>query len=263
MYPVIYKIPIFDGLAINSYGVMVALGFVFGIIWVTRESRRLGQDPARALDLVFYLLIAGIAGSRIFYIVISDWDRFVKNPLTAFQIWRGGLVFYGGFIACLIVGAWYIRRHRMPLLTTLDIFAPALAMGHAIGRIGCLLAGCCYGRVAPAGAWYALTFPKNPDSFAPGGVPLYPTQPMETAGEVIIFGILMLIRHYKKFDGQLMVSYFMLYAVLRYISEFFRGDMERGFIIDPWLSTSQFVSLIMFCIGLFAYIKLWPRRRME
>ncbi|MBT3181409.1 MAG: prolipoprotein diacylglyceryl transferase [Deltaproteobacteria bacterium] len=259
MYPVLFKIPLFGGITIHTYGVLVATGFVLGISWAVHESKRLGQDPAKMLDLVFYLLIAAIVGSRVFHVFISQRTEFFQNPLILFQVWRGGLVFYGGLICCLLVAVWFIRRHKMKLLITLDIFAPAISIGHAVGRIGCLMAGCCYGREASHGAWYSLTFPGVVDSFAPGGTPLFPTQLMEVTGELIILSILMIVRRFKRFDGQLMATYLMLYAVLRYFNEFFRGDFERGFVIDPWLSTSQSLSILLFAVGLFMYIKLWKR----
>jgi len=269
MHPVIFRIPFVipyfgeTSITINSYGVMVAMGFVVAIVWVYFESRRLGQNPARALDLVFYILIAAIVGSRIFHIAISERSHFLENPLMIFQIWRGGLMFYGGLICSVAVSVWFIRRHRMPYLLTFDIFAPAIALGHAVGRIGCFLAGCCHGRVVHEHHWYTVVFPSNVDSFAPGGVPLYPTQLMESFGEVLIFAMLFALRYFKKFNGQIIATYIMLYAILRYVNEFFRGDFERGFLIEPWLSSSQFISIIMLAIGTFMYIKLWPGRRTE
>jgi phosphatidylglycerol---prolipoprotein diacylglyceryl transferase len=178
-----------------------------------------------------------------------------------FKIWRGGLVFYGGLISALIVAGWYMRRNKMPVLITLDIFAPAIAIGHAIGRIGCFLAGCCHGRVADHSAWYTLIFPTNASSFAPAGVALYPTQLMEVFGETLIFLTLFVLRRYKRFDGQIIAVYAMLYAILRSCIEVFRGDIERGFVIEPWLSTSQFVSLFVFTIGLGMYLKLSSRQK--
>jgi len=260
MYPVLFTIPIFGGITINTYGVMVALGFVVGIFWVVRESKRLGESPAKALDLIFYILIAAIVGSRILHVAISERSQFLSNPLMIFQVWRGGLVFYGGLIASVAVSVWYVRRHKMPFLITLDIFAPAIAIGHAVGRIGCFFAGCCHGLVMDHRAWFSLVFPANPNTFAPTGVPLYPTQLMEVIGEVTIFSILVLLRHFKRFDGQILATYLMLYAIMRYFNEFFRGDIQRGFLVEPWLSTSQFISILVFAIGVAMYIWLWPRK---
>lgn len=261
MYPVLFKIPLFGGITIYSYGVMVALGFVAGMLWVAYESRRLHQDPGRAMDLVFYIILAAIVGSRILHVAVSERDRFLDNPLMIFRIWEGGLVFYGGLIGAVAVALWYLRRHRMPVWLTTDIFSPGIALGHAIGRIGCLLAGCCYGRVADVASWFTLTFPGDVHSFAPAGTPLYPTQPMETVGELVIFAILLVLRRFKRFDGQIFATYLMLYAILRAISEQFRGDAVRGFLIEPWLSTSRFISIFLFAAGLAIYCWRWSRGR--
>jgi phosphatidylglycerol---prolipoprotein diacylglyceryl transferase len=260
MYPVLFKIPLFGGITIYSYGLMVAVAFIAALVWVSCESRRVGQDPARTTDLAFYVILSAIVGSRILHVLVSEWDRFLSNPLMIVKIWEGGLVFYGGLIAALLVSAWYIRRHRMPVWITCDIFAPAIALGHAIGRVGCFLAGCCYGREVGSAAWYAITFPANVHSFAPQGMPLFPTQLMEASGEFVIFVVLFALRYVKRFDGQILATYLMLYAVLRSAVEVFRGDIERGFIIEPWLSTSQFISIFVFAAGLALYLLLWPRR---
>lgn len=255
MHPVLFRIPIFSGVTIYSYGVMVALGFVVAIIWVSYESKRLGEDSAKAMDLVFYVIVAGIVGSRVLHVAIAERERFFANPLMIFRIWEGGLVFYGGLVTSLVVAAWYVRRHAMSFFTTADIFAPAISIGHAIGRIGCFLVGCCYGRPVDHPAWYSIVFPLKQKTFAPTGIPLYPTQLMEVAGELLIFSFLMLLRHHQRFKGQIITSYIMLYAILRFINEYFRGDLERGFVIDPWLSTSQFISIILFVVGAVVYMR--------
>jgi len=259
MYPVLFKIPIFGGITIYSYGVMVATGFLVAILWITRESRRVGLNPAKTLDLVFYVIVAAIIGSRILHVLIAERERFLSNPLVIFKFWEPGLVFYGGLLASLIVSIWFIRRNKMPVLLTCDVFAPAIAVGHAIGRIGCFLAGCCYGRVVPSPEWYSVIFPTGGRSFAPGGVPLYPTQLMESAGEFIVFILLVILRKYKRFDGQIIATYLMLYAILRASIEFFRGDEERGFLVEPWLSTSQFISILIFASGALLYVKFWKK----
>lgn len=261
MHPVLFKIPIFGGVTIYTYGVMVALGFIAGMIWVAHESRRVGVDPAKAIDLVFYIILAAIAGSRIMDIIVSDRQRFLENPLMIFKIWEGGLVFYGGLIASLLVGVWFVRRHRLPFLILSDVFAPAIALGHAIGRIGCFLVGCCYGKIVSHTAWYTVMFPKDAHSFAPAGVPLYPTQLMESFGELMIFGLLVLLGRRKKFDGQVMAVYLMIYPILRIFNEHFRDDVGRGFVIEPWVSVSQFVSILIFIVGVIFYVKAWKLKR--
>ena len=263
MHPVLFEIPAFGGIRIYSYGLMVALAFVAWTLWVYYESKRRGQDPGRALDLIFLIIFAAIVGSRLLHILVAEPERFFSNPLVFFRIWEGGLVFYGGLIGAVLVSFWFCRRHRLPALVYSDICAPAIPLGHAIGRLGCFLAGCCYGLPTNGMHWYSLVFPHDPHTFAPPGVPLYPTQLMESAGEASIFLILFVMRYRQKFDGQIIASYLMLYAVLRSTLECFRGDLERGFVIDPWLSTSQFISAIIFVLGLGLYLvgrNRWKRR---
>ena len=261
MFPILFKIPIFGGIPIYGYGLMVAGGFIIGTYYIKREAIRIGEDPNRALDLIFYILIAALLGSRVLNVLVSEWDRFVANPLILFKIWEGGLVFYGGFLASLLVSAWYFRRHKLPVWKYCDMFIPAVALGHSLGRIGCFFAGCCFGRPLLHNAWFALTFPDTVNSFAPPGVPLYPTQLMESATEFLTFLFLASMRKRKKFEGQLFALYLMIYAVLRSTIEYFRGDLDRGFVINPFLSTSQFISILIFGAGLFVWMrnrKLFP-----
>lgn len=259
MHPILFKIPLFglfghEYLPIYSYGVMVALGFLAGSWYVSRQAKAQGEDPAKALDLVFYILIAAILGSRILHVLVAERERFFENPLYLFRIWEGGLVFYGGLIASLLVSVWFFRKHKLPALKFCDFFAPAIALGHAIGRQGCFLAGCCHGHPLLAQAWYTITFPYNPDSLAPSGVPLYPTQLIESAAEFLIFLGLHWVLKRKKFDGQVIALYLMLYALARFFIEFWRGDIDRGFVFGGGLSTSQLIALIMFAIGAGFYL---------
>lgn len=259
MHPVLFTIPLFGGIPIATYGALVAIAFFVGMLWVKYEARRVGADPEKALDLLFYIIIAAIVGSRVLHILVADLDRFLANPLILFKFWEGGLVFYGGFLASLAVGFWFVWKHRLPALLYCDIFTLPLPLGHAIGRIGCFFAGCCHGRPTPGHPWYAVVFPDVARSSAPAGIPLYPTQLMESAGEFSIFLLLLLVRSRKRFDGQIFATYLMAYAVLRSTIETFRGDIERGFVIDPWLSTSQFISIMIFSVGLVLF--LFGRRR--
>lgn len=259
MHPVLFKIPLFGGLTVYTYGVLVALGFVAGMWWVGREAKRVGVDPARATDLVFYVIVAALVGSRIAYVLISDRSQFFSDPMSFFRIWEGGLVFYGGLLGAVAVGVWYTRRHRLAFFTVADLFAPGIALGHAIGRLGCLMAGCCYGRVAPHVHWWTITFPAHERTFAPPGLPLYPTQPVEAVANLTIFLLLVLSRKRRQFEGQVFVWYLMAYAVVRSVIELYRGDQIRGFLIEGILSTSQAISLAM--VGLAVVIWATQRRR--
>jgi phosphatidylglycerol:prolipoprotein diacylglycerol transferase len=259
MHPVLFKLPFFGGIPVYSYGVLVAIAFLVAIFWVGYDAKRSGLDAKRATDLVFYIILAGILGSRILYIVITEWEPFLKNPIIFFKMWEGGLVWYGGLIAALIVAVIYVRHYRLPVLPYLDCFAPAVALGHAIGRLGCTMAGCCFGKPIGHDAWYAMIFPADVGSFAPPGVALYPTQLMEATAELITFCLLLVVRHYKKFNGQVIASYLILYGVARFVIEFFRGDMDRGFVIPDLISVSQLVSIVMILLGMAMYVKLFKR----
>ncbi|MFH1874433.1 MAG: prolipoprotein diacylglyceryl transferase [Pseudomonadota bacterium] len=260
MHPILFRIPIFGGVTIYTYGFMVALAFLVALFWVSRESKLKGLNPARAMDLCFYVIVSGIVGSRLLHVLISERSRFLENPLIFFKIWEGGLVFYGGLIAAIITAYWYMKKHQLYFWSYADVFTPAISIGHAIGRLGCFMAGCCFGRPLGYDAWFSIIFPAHEHGFAPTGIPLYPTQLMEAIGELFIFGMLLVVRSKKRFEGQLLATYLIAYAILRAFVEYFRGDVVRGFVIDPWFSTSQFISVIMLIIGLAIYVKRWKEK---
>jgi phosphatidylglycerol:prolipoprotein diacylglycerol transferase len=244
MYPILLKI---GKLSLYTYGFFVALGFVAGIMIARYEAKRLKEDQDKIMDLCFYVLIAAIVGSRLFY-VFTNFKLFVSDPVEIFRIWNGGLVFYGGFVLALITAIIYVKQKGMSLFKTSDIMAPALAIGHATGRIGCFFAGCCYGKACDL-PW-AVTF-TSPDSLSPVNIPLHPTQLYAAAANLIIFIILWLLRSRKKFDGQIFWIYVLLYGISRSVIEIFRGDF-RGDLVFGVLSISQaiggsmvFVSVVM------------------
>ena len=137
MFPILTK---FADITIHTYGVMLALGFLLAILVAIREARRVGLDPNRVMDLAFYFFIAGMLGSRLFY-VLGHWDDFRNHPMEMIMFWRGGLVFYGGLIFAFIVGVWYIRKHRLSFPRLADLIAPSIAIGQTLGRLGCFSAG--------------------------------------------------------------------------------------------------------------------------
>jgi phosphatidylglycerol:prolipoprotein diacylglycerol transferase len=248
MHPILFEIPRIDlgawtlgPIPIRLYGLMIGIGFLLGITLASRRAKKEGIDPELIVDMGVYLLLAAIIGSRILY-VLTALREFTTHPLEVFAIWKGGLVFYGGVLAAVPVGIWYVRKHNLPVWKTADIMAPYAALGHAFGRLGCFFAGCCYG--APCTGTFCITF-TDPHSLAPLGTPLFPTQLMESAGEFMIFGVLLLLRRYKRFDGQLFGLYLIFYAVLRFSIEFFRGDVARGVYFGGLISTSQIIAIII------------------
>ncbi|MBW1740252.1 MAG: prolipoprotein diacylglyceryl transferase [Deltaproteobacteria bacterium] len=251
MYPVLFHVGPFT---LHTYGIFIAMAFLSAIALALREARRVGEDANKILDLCFYVLIAAIVGSRILYVLIN-WSTFRHDPFEIVRIWHGGLVFYGGFIGALITALWYIRRKGLPILKTADIMAPSIAFGQFVGRIGCFFAGCCYGRNCDL-PW-AVTF-THPESLAPKGVPLHPTQLYSSLNGLLIFLVLKRLMRNKGFEGQIFWTYVFLYAVTRSILEHFRGD-DRGMLFGSMLSSSQFIGLIMAVIAIVMMIIL--RRR--
>ncbi len=256
MYPVLFHIGPFT---IHTYGVLIATAFLVGITLAAREGKRKGIDPERMMDLGLYILIAAIVGSRLFQVAVEH-KYFFQHPLEIIKIWKGGLAFYGGFIGALLAGIWYLKRHKMPVWKVGDALAPSIALGQAIGRIGCFSAGCCYGL--PTNVPWAVTF-TAPGTLAIPGVPLHPTQLYESFSMFILFAVLWAFRKKIKFDGQLFWIYVMSYSVIRFIIENYRGDVERGFIqmggFD--LSTSQGVAIFAFLTAAVALTALGAQAR--
>ena len=264
MHPILFEIPRIDlgdwvigPIPIRMYGLMIGLGFLLGITLASRRAKKEGIDPERILDMGVYLLLAAIVGSRLLY-VLTTLPEFAGNPLDVFAIWKGGLVFYGGLLAAVPTGIWYVRKHNLPVWQTADIMAPSIALAHAFGRLGCFFAGCCYG--APCTGPACITF-TDVHSLAPLGIPLVPTQLMESGGEFLIFALLLLTVRFKRFDGQIFGLYLVLYAVLRFIMEFFRGDAVRGLYFNGLVSTSQIIAVLIIIAASAGMWVGWKKRQ--
>lgn len=296
--------PGFEGIPLHVYGVMMATAFIVGIYISQRQAvhERLppvvltdargkplrdakGQPQMLSSkelvgDLAFYLLLAGLAGSRVLYIITRWGDEYSRNPGKIFRIWEGGLVWYGGLIAATLVAVWFVRKHKISFLPYGDILVPGVALGHGIGRLGCFAAGCCFGNAAPEGTALAVQFPPGSPAFsahlgdglihagAAASAPVYPTQIMEAGAEGLIFFALLWIRARKRFHGQVLISYFGLYAVWRFINEMFRGDDIRSFWFK-WpegaakpmmMSTSQGIAILMAFAALVILVVLMRKR---
>ena len=201
-----------------TYGLLVSTGVLLGLWISVRNSSKQGINPDDAWNLGVLVVLCGIIGAKILYIV-NDWSYYSAHPgdIFSWSTMQAGGVFSGGLIGASIAAVWYIRQHRMPPLATWDGFAPGLALGHAIGRVGCFAAGCCYGK--PTNHFWGVTFTNpiaNQNSYTPLGIPLEPTQLFEAAVELANFFILMWIFKRKKFDGQVLAAYFILYGIARY-----------------------------------------------
>jgi len=238
MLPVLFNI---GPLSIHTYGVFVAAGFLAGLAVAMRLARSENISAGLMMDMGFVILIAALVGSRAMYVLLN-FSFYIKNPMDAFKLWEGGLVFSGGLAAAALVMAWYIRRHRLSWWKTGDVWAPGIALGQAIGRIGCLMAGCCYGRPAYDLPW-AVTF-SDPVCLAPTGVPLHPAQLYSTLSGLVIFGVLMAVFTRKKFHGQILLWFVILHSTARLLVERFRGDF-RGELFAGSMTLTQLVTLLL------------------
>jgi phosphatidylglycerol:prolipoprotein diacylglycerol transferase len=252
MHPRLFSLPVFDlfgrhigPLTLHTYGVLLAIAFLAGLWIATWQARRSGLDAARVGDMAVYVLIAGLVGARVL-LVIVEWSYYAHNPHEIWSVLQSGGVFYGGLLGALPVAWWYARRHSLDPWRTADALAPGVAIGQAIGRLGCFAAGCCYGR--PAQVPWAVTF-RDPYASRAVGTPLdvglHPTQIYESLACLAILGILLWMAPRKRFHGQLVVAYAVLYGVVRFVIEYFRGDAVRGTVLGGWLSTSQFIAVAM------------------
>lgn len=248
MHPVLFE---FGGLTVHTYGFFIAMGVLSGIFFARYEAGRLGMDADRVVDACFYMVIAAIAGSRLFY-VFTNFKFFIASPVEIFKIWNGGLVFYGGFIGAIIVMIVFIKRYRLDLGKFCDVGAVSLPLGHFLGRIGCFFAGCCYGKTCDL-PW-AIVF-RHPDSLAPLNIPIHPTQIYSSLSNLIIFLVLFFYRTRKSFDGQLFWIYVIFYGVNRSIIELFRGDYRGGDILGLF-SISQTIGIMSVVIAVIMLIVL-------
>lgn len=252
MHPILFRIGPFT---LHTYGLFVSAGVLLAIALAVKQARREGLDPQKMLDLGFYLLLASIIGSRLLYVFIFFGD-YLLRPWAIFKLWEGGLVFYGGFALAVPVGIWYLRRHSLPLWKTADIWAAPLSLGHALGRMGCFAAGCCYGK--PTGVPWAATF-TDPRSLAIQGIPLHPVQVYEALSNFLLFLFLYFYGPRRRFEGQIFWLYALLYSLIRFTLEFFRGD-ARGFIIPSLLSLSQGFGILLAVASLMMLHRLGKKR---
>jgi phosphatidylglycerol:prolipoprotein diacylglycerol transferase len=240
MHPVLFEL---GPATIYTYGVLLAAAYLVGLQLAIRRARARGLDQTRVLDLGIYIIISALVGAKLLLLVV-DFQSFAQNPRAIIDLARSGGVFYGGLVLAVVVALWYIRRIRLPLWTTCDVFAPGIALGHVVGRMGCFFAGCCYGK--PTTVPWAITFTNvqaAENVGTPLNIPLHPTQLYEAGAEALILFILLATeRRGKSYPGRTFWLYMLLYAISRFIIEFYRGD-PRGAVLA--LSTSQFISVLL------------------
>jgi phosphatidylglycerol:prolipoprotein diacylglycerol transferase len=238
MYPRLFE---FGPISIFTYGALLATAYLVGLQFAVVRARTKGLDSNRVMDLGIIIILSALIGAKLLLVVV-DFENFLKSPMSLI---RAGGVFYGGLILSAVTAIWFIRRHKLPLWMTCDAFTPGIVLGQAIGRIGCFMAGCCYGKATELPWSIAFTSPLAAANVGtPLGIHLHPTQLYESATSLLILGILLLVeRRSVSFPGQIFWMYLLLYPFARFFIEFYRGD-PRGVIFNI-LSTSQFVSLLL------------------
>ena len=227
---------------IYSYGLMLVLAFFVSAYLASRQAAKAHIDPDKIFNLCFYVFIVGIIGSRVFY-VVSNYPYYLKHPFEIIMLQHGGMAIFGGIIFGSGFACLFIRKNKMDLLATLDLLAPFIALGQAIGRIGCFLNGCCYGKVSAFGIYSPVS-----------GQVIIPTQLYSSLLLFLIFFVLRFMQGRKHLPGQILYSYFFLYSIKRFSIEFFRNDNPRIF---GGLTIFQLLSLAMFFFSLSMLIRIF------
>ena len=300
MYPVIFRL---GPLTVHSYGVMLALGFLIGFFLSIRRARVEGIAPAKIANLLFIVLVSGLIGARILFVLLN-LEHYLAHPLEAVMLHRGGLAFFGGFALAFPIGFAYLRKVNLNPWDTFDLIIPYVALGQSIVRIGCFLNGCCYGT--PSGLPWAVSFPPLSAAYASFGfAPLHPAQLYQAVANFVIFllclklysrklssppkagwiaskGVppyggnfvsqnsllpikgnqiiplnnpnpyrnLLKFRYFKRYDGEIFLVYFLLYAPSRFFIEFLRGD---SITLGIGIGMGQIAALLIFIVSVVIY----------
>lgn len=288
MLPDLFVIPGLN-LPVHTYGVLIILGFMGALYVAHLQAQRAGFGPNDVYDFGFWALLGGIIGARIVFILV-DWRLyFIEDPWVqlgstgihipaVFAIWQGGLVYWGSIIGGFVAFWMYTSKRSLPRWQFADFCALGLPLAQVMGRLGCVAAGCCWGRamyhVDEAGEVISdlpiyMQFPGGSLTYngmlstASGEefslmqtlgetLPLFPSQLAESFGSLIIFAVILAMVTRKRFHGQLLLTYVALYSVMRFGLEYFRGDTARGFVVEGVLSTSQFISLVVIVLSILA-----------
>jgi len=226
---------------IYSYGLMLVLAFFVSSYLASRQAKREGIDPDLIFNLCFLVFISGIIGARVFY-VLNNLSSYLRNPLEIIMLQHGGLAWFGGVIFGSLAAILFIRKSKLGVFRVLDLLIPFIALGQAIGRIGCLLNGCCFGRVSNFGIYFKV-FDQV----------LIPTQLYSSLLLLLIFFVLRFMQDRKHLPGQILCAYLFLYSIKRFFIEYFRNDTPRIFY---GLTIFQLLSLAMFVVSLLILIKI-------
>ena len=239
-------------LTVYGYGFMIAMGVLAAWFVAEQRARKLNLAYEHIFYLVVWCAIGGFASAKILF-WITNWQEFLQNPRQLIS--SDGFVVYGGIIGGILVGWLYCRIKKLKFLEYFDLMMPSIALAQGFGRIGCFLAGCCYGKET-SGA-LAVTFTNS--DFAPNNVALIPTQIYSSILDFLHFLLLLYVAKHKKADGQVAACYLILYSIGRFVIEFFRGDIERGSV--GVLSTSQFISIFTAVAGVVLLLSVMRKQK--
>jgi len=262
MHPILFKIGNFP---VGTYGLILVIGFFVALALGKHLGRRDGIEPDHLGDLAITLLLAGIIGAKVLMVVVDLFSGKPAAELLDPGYLRAGGAIHGGVIGGTLAFFWRVKRLKLPVPQTLDALTPAVALGQAIGRLGCFSAGCCYGTACSL-PW-AVTF-RNPDahwlSGTPLGMPIHPVQLYSMLANLTVLGILLVAGRHRRFKGQVAALYFMLEGVGRMVTEVWRADLDRGFLLGiPWLSTGRATALAFVAFGAFLWFWLSRAKRVE
>ncbi len=256
MHPILIDFGPFE---LPTYGLLLATGVIVALWTLRRRADAAGMDGIRLVDFALWLVIWALLGSKLLLVLI-ELPRYLSNPAQLIPVLRAGGVFLGGFIAAVIAAFVLLRRYKLSFLPSADVIAPSLALGSAIGRLACLMAGCCWGGRCDL-PW-AITYTSEIAAErlgTPLHIPLHPFPIYAVLFNFALFLILAFIFKKPHADGRVFAWYLVLYGVGRFLFEYTRGDQARGFVLDGFLSTSQLISVFMILIGI--SLHFWISRR--
>src|SRR6185436_2658953 len=259
MYPELIRIGSFP---INTYGVFLAVAFLCAIVIAGRLAERDGVPRQKIYDLSLWMLLAGLIGSKI--LMLFTEPEYRENPLQLLSLdfLRSGGVWYGGLIGGVVAGYLMMKRYHLPWWKTADAFAPGLAIGNFFGRQGCFAAGCCWGKPTTLPWGVKFTELGHEITGVPLDVRLHPTQLYESFAMLLVFFFLLRLHKRRRFSGEVILTYALLYSIIRFVIEFFRGD-PRGDVFGltslTGLSTSQLISLVVGTAALVLLILRWRK----
>ncbi len=261
MHPVLFDLHLgrLGQFTVGTYGLFYALGFLLALRLAVAYARREGIETARIVDLGILTLLAGFIGAKVL-LYLLDLRTYLAEPMRMLKDLRSAGVFYGGFALAALVAFLYVRHHRLPLGRVADLLAPPLALGQAIGRLGCFAAGCCYGKACSLSWAVTFTDPRAYELTGVAlGVALHPTQIYHALADLLLLAVTAWLMTRRRFEGQVFWVYVLGYAVLRFVVEFYRGDAVRGLFFGDTLSTSQVIAAPAALLAIVMLVRLKRR----